>query len=82
MSFLARFLNGRRDLSQLRELAERVAQLEARELAHDIAWSESKEQISRHLKRVSEIERRSKSDNPMSAVQHQLLELKLRKREA
>lgn len=45
----------------LRGLEERIAQLESREVAHDIAWTEAKEQISRHLKRVAEVERRAKA---------------------
>lgn len=43
----------------LADLQERVALLESREAAHDIAWSEAKDQISRHLKRVREVERRA-----------------------
>jgi len=45
----------------LSALQERVALLEAREVAHDVAWSEAKDQIARHLKRVSEVERRAKN---------------------
>lgn len=42
-----------------RALQERIELLEAREVAHDIAWKEAKDQISRHLKRVAEVERRA-----------------------
>lgn len=40
-------------------LLERVTRLEEREVAHDVAWAEAKDQISRHLKRVREVERRA-----------------------
>lgn len=80
MRWLARLLQRGPDLS---ELERRVGELEARELAHDIAWSESKEQISRHLKRVAEIERRSgKGADPISPLTQQLLDIKLQKRGA
>lgn len=56
------FLHPKRDeIEALRALQERVALLEARELAHDVAWTEAKDQVSRHLKRVAEIERRSEA---------------------
>lgn len=48
----------------LEELLERVTHLEQREVAHDVAWSEAKEQISRHLKRVREVERRAGDQEP------------------
>jgi hypothetical protein len=43
----------------LDDLLERVTLLESREAAHDVAWAEAKDQISRHLKRVREVERRA-----------------------
>lgn len=43
----------------LADLLERVTLLESREAAHDVSWSEAKDQISRHLKRVREVERRA-----------------------
>lgn len=43
----------------LTDLLERVSLLESREAAHDVAWAEAKDQISRHLKRVREVERRA-----------------------
>jgi len=50
---------GDTDSEVLAGILERLTNLESRELAHDVAWSEAKEQISRHLKRVREVERRS-----------------------
>jgi len=52
----------------LADVLERLAQLESRELAHDVAWSEAKEQISRHLKRVREVERRSGGASDLSQL--------------
>lgn len=43
----------------LADLVARVSHLEAREVAHDIAWTEAKDQISRHLKRTTEVQRRA-----------------------
>ena len=47
----------------LNDLVARLTHLEARELAHDVAWTEAKEQITRHLKRVTEVQRRAGGDN-------------------
>lgn len=68
-------------LARLAELEDGIRRLEAREMAHDVAWSEAKEQIARHLKRVQEVERRAgRGENGMSAVTQRLLDLKLAKR--
>lgn len=68
-------------LARLAELEAGIRRLEEREVAHDIAWSEAKEQISRHLKRVLETERRgSRGDNGVSPVIQRLLDIKLAKR--
>jgi len=68
-------------LARLSELEAGVRRLEEREVAHDVAWSEAKEQISRHLKRVVEVERRAGGTNErgVSPITQQLLDLKLRK---
>jgi len=67
-------------LARLAELEAGVKRLEDREVAHDVAWSEAKEQISRHLKRVVEVERRAGGNGGgISPITQQLLDLKLRK---
>jgi len=67
-------------LARLDELEAEVKRLTEREVAHDVAWSEAKEQISRHLKRVVEVERRAGgASQGISPVTQQLLDLKLRK---
>lgn len=67
-------------LARLDALDELVARLTEREIAHDVAWSEAKEQISRHLKRVVEVERRQgKQGSGISPLTQQLIDLKLRK---
>lgn len=67
-------------LARLDELEVEVKRLTDRETAHDVAWSEAKEQISRHLKRVVEVERRSgAAQGGISPITQQLLDLKLRK---
>ena len=70
-------------VARLDELEAELGRLTERETAHDVAWAESKEQISRHLKRVAEIERRANggaAPNGMSAARGRLLDLKLGKK--
>lgn len=79
----AAFLHPKRgEIVALTALQERVALLEAREIAHDVAWSEAKEQISRHLKRVAEVERRAKErengHGQLDALDQLVLSAKLR----
>jgi len=67
-------------LARLDALEAEVKRLTEREVGHDVAWAEAKEQISRHLKRVVEVERRAGGQaNGISPVTQQLLDLKLRK---
>lgn len=67
-------------LARLDELETEVKRLTDRETAHDVSWSEAKEQISRHLKRVVEVERRAgAAQGGISPITQQLLDLKLRK---
>lgn len=71
-------------LERLDELEAELRRLTERETAHDIAWSEAKDQINRHLKRVAEIERRAGSSsqlNGATAARSRLLDLKLGKKE-
>lgn len=71
-------------LERLEELEAELRRLTERETAHDIAWSEAKDQINRHLKRVAEIERRAGSSsqlNGATAARSRLLDLKLGKKE-
>lgn len=72
----------RGEIVALAALEARVALLEAREVAHDVAWSEAKDQISRHLKRVAEVERRSKErengQHQLDALDQLVLQAKLR----
>lgn len=79
----AAFLHPKRgEIVALTALQERVALLEAREIAHDVAWAEAKEQISRHLKRVAEVERRAKErengHGQLDALDQLVLSAKLR----
>lgn len=70
-------------LARLDEIEHGIKRLEEREIAHDVAWSEAKEQISRHLKRVLETERRAgNGGRGLDPVTQQLLDLKLQKRGA
>lgn len=62
----------------LSDLEARLARLEDREIAHDIAWKEAKDQISRHLKRVAILESRSGKDGAAGDLQQRVLALKFR----
>lgn len=61
------------------DLRREVARLTERELAHDVAWSEAKDQVSRHLKRVQSVEARAGVRDSRADLTQQLLDLKLRK---
>lgn len=63
----------------LANLRGRLEELEAHQLAHDVAWTEAKDQISRHLKRVAAIEQRSGKATAADEVTRRVLELKLGK---
>lgn len=64
----------------LADLLDRVTLLESREAAHDVAWAEAKDQISRHLKRVREVERRGGgAENGGSALTDYVLATKFKR---
>lgn len=64
---------------RLASLEARLTELESHQLAHDVAWTEAKDQIGRHLKRVAAIENRQGHREERSELSRRVLELKLGK---
>jgi hypothetical protein len=61
-------------------LESRLAALEDLQTRREIEWRETKDQISRHLKRAAAVEARSKDGRtPVDDLSQQLLEMKLRR---
>lgn len=63
-------------LARLEALETELSRLTERELAHDVSWSEAKEQISRHLKRVAAIENRQGHGLAVDPIRQRLLDAK------
>lgn len=79
-AFLHPHPGGVRGVGERLEAVEaRLTELETHQVSHDVAWTEAKDQIARHLKRVAAIEQRQGAHNERSEISRRVLELKLGK---
>lgn len=73
-AFLTRRNAGNHLADTLRKLEARVGELESLQVSREIEWRETRDKLLRYLKRVSEVERRTGTDD--SPARRRLLALK------